>query len=199
MKHIIAITGEMRAGKDTFVGILQHILSPLYQVQRISFRDGLVEFCKDMGWDENDRTLLQNLFKSLEKNFGDVLLMRVMDEIKGSQAQFVIVETVRMQNQYITLLLLAKQSDWKFTLVGLTAPEHLRFERAKASKQKTGEVHYTLEDFRKAHQAVTEIHIPSILNQANFKIVNDSDLASLEHQAREFCNEFNIPLPKTQG
>ena len=68
---------------------------------------------------------------------------------------------------------------WGFSFFYITAPDELRFERYKHRKEKADDGIMDFEHFKQQEQEPTEIRIPELGKQADYKIENTGSLEEL--------------------
>ncbi len=184
MATIIALTGERLGGKDTVANYLverrgafharhSHILDDILGILDlpISRRNEI-----DLGMG------LRKVFG--EGVLGRALRKRVLDAAPSHD--LVVINGVRFQDEVENVRGLGAR------LVYVTAPEDLRFQRTLARREKAEDQRLTLEEFRAQEHEPTEVSIPSIGAQAEFRIDN---VGSLE----ELCRSVDQLLEKIRG
>jgi dephospho-CoA kinase len=180
MAKIIALTGEKLGGKDTTANYLvekyqalharhSHILDDILRLLYlpISRRNEI-----DMGM-------------MLRQVFGNgVLGKALIRRIEGTDAPMTVINGVRFQDE----LEMAKAIG--ATFIYITAPENIRYQRYLKRQEKEDDARHSLEQFRQQEQEPTEIGIPSLGAQADFKIENTGTLEELYKKIDEIITQL---------
>lgn len=116
-----------------------------------------------------------NLVGALRERFGGGVLAQVIKEdIKKNSYKHVVLDGMRHPAEFDLLKGLSG-----FILVYLTAPLHLRYQRAKKRREKVGENRFSLADFKREEKLVTEVFIGKLGHKAKVKIINDTTVTDL--------------------
>lgn len=183
MKYLIGVVGENGAGKDTFTTFLTAAAAPLI-VSKHRFSDILYDTLNSWGLDTT-RANLQNLAIIMDKQFGKGTVTRAAkSRIALDTADIVIVEGVRWK----TDVPMIRSFDNNF-IVYITASPSVRYERMKARGEKIGEKDFTFEQFEHEERAETELQIPEIGAEADYKIENNGSLDEFRKSVEEFFSK----------
>lgn len=113
------------------------------------------------------------LVGALRERFGGgVLAEAIKQDITEHRFRRVVLDGMRHPAEFDSLKGLPG-----FTLVYLTAPISIRYQRAKQRREKAGEHRFSLGDFKREEKFVTEVFISKLGRKAKVKIVNDGTLS----------------------
>jgi dephospho-CoA kinase len=163
-KIIIGLVGETGSGKDTFCDYIKKtVKKPVFCFR---FSDPLSEVLK-IFFDEIKKEDQQWLVGHLRERFGENILGEaIKKKIKNIEEGLIILNGVRMPQE----VKMIKEMDGK--IVYITADPKLRWERvSKRREKKDDSVSY--EKFLEIEKAKSEVLIPQIGEEADFKIENN--------------------------
>lgn len=170
MSLIIGLIGQKLSGKDTVANYL------INRYGAVSFAGGhiLNEVLAVLG-KEKSRENETNLAVSLRNAFGeDVLNSAILNRLQKSEAKIGLINGVRRPEEFIQC-----KQEYVRTIY-ISAPAETRYERYKFRQEKKDDGVLDFEAFlRQDTESPTEKDIVAIGEEAEFKIVNDSDLQSL--------------------
>jgi dephospho-CoA kinase len=176
MKTLIAITGEKLGGKDS----VAHYLRDHYGAVKVVYSDILMEILGILDLPQSRRNTII-LAPALRAAFGGGVLAPAMSKkIKESPADLVVLSGVRDSGEVPAVRKLGGK------ILYVTAPFELRYQRFLQRREKHDDGQQSLEEFTEQEQAPTEIQIPAIGAQADYKIVNDGSLEDLHKKVDEF-------------
>ena len=156
------------AGKDVVAKYLQ----TKYSVFHIKFSSLLDEVLNIFDLPISRRNEI-DLGLGLRKVFGeDVLFRALRKRVLGAEQPVIIVNGIRMDEFPGVKNLGAK-------IIYITAPIELRFERYNYSHEKTDDAVMSFEEFKAQEKEATEVNIPNLGKQADFKIENTGALPQL--------------------
>lgn len=169
MKLIVALVGEKLSGKDTVAEYLvkkygalhvrhSHILDDILNIldYPISRRNEI-----DMGM-------------ALRSVFGEGTLNKALSKrVKESATDLIIINGFRFQDELKNVKELGAKT------IYITAPEDIRYNRFLNRQEKHDDAKQTLQEFRTQEQEPTEIGIPSLGAQAEFRLDNTGTLEEL--------------------
>ena len=183
---LIGLVGEQAGGKGSFVSVLKEISNENIQV--VSSSAILLEILKTLSI-EPSRPNFKKLFLSLSKVFGvDFLTQAVKLRIKGLPAEtsVVVYDSVRMPVD-VRMVRVFNDS----YLVYVTADRQVRYERARARKEKAGEGDMPYNVFLEHEDAENERYVPDIGQSAEFKIKNNGNFGWLQAQIADTWKKIN--------
>jgi len=159
---ILGLTGVKLGGKDTVADYLvskhgfahirhSHILDEILNILDLT----------------NSRRNEIDLGMSLRRTFGDgvlgkALAKRVLEVKKKS----VVINGIRFQDELESAVALGAKT------VYVTAPEEIRFGRYQKRQEKDDDARQTLDQFRAQEHEPTEVGIPGLGAQAEFRLDN---------------------------
>ena len=177
---IIGLTGTMGAGKGEVAKLLKEKGYEYYV-----FSDAIKEEAKKRGL-EATRENLQNIGNILREEYEPgVLAKRLIAKFKSDK---VVVDGVRSSDEIKVL-----RQHGKFVLIGIGAPQLLRFERLKKRERKGDPT--TFEEFKKLDDREnksigTGQEINRCLKMADFRITNDGSFDDLKNKVEEILSNI---------
>ena len=187
---IIGLTGENCAGKGTVAEYLQKKGFVYYSLSDV-VREALIN--------EGTRITRDNLIKKaneLRKNDAGALAKKIMEKI--DQKKTMVIDSIRNPKEVETLKKIKQ-----FTLVYVTAPAHIRFERMIARKRendpKTLKEFMALEQAESVNKDTKKQNIEATVKLASKTIVNDGNFSKLydniDHILAEISGDFMVERP----
>lgn len=178
-KIILGLVGEIAAGKGTVVKYLEKKHSASSHRFSTPLRDVLVRLHLEI-----NRKNMQDLSRLLREYFGQNLLAKVIaEDAQNDQNKIVIIDGVRRPADIEYLKKLPE-----FKLVYITARIKIRYERLVNRSENTDDQTKTFEEFLKDHEVETELLIPEIGAQADYKIDNNGNFKKLYNQIEKIIN-----------
>ena len=179
-KIILGLVGEMSSGKGTAVEYLEKKYSATSHRFSTSLRDVLSRISVEI-----NRKNMQDLSRILREQFGENLLAKIIsDDAKNDNNKIIIIDGIRRPAD---IEYLAKLPEFK--LVYITASIKKRHERITKRNENKDDKNKTLEEFKKDHEAETEIEIPKIGKSAEIKIDNNGNFDNLYTQIDKTIEE----------
>lgn len=179
-KIILGLTGEMSSGKGTAVDYLEKKYNATSHRFSTSLRDVLNRISVDV-----NRKNMQDLSRILREQFGQNLLAKVISEdAKNDNNNVIVIDGIRRPAD---IEYLAKLPEFK--LIYITASLEKRHERITKRSENKDDKGKTLEEFKKDHEAETEIEIPKIGESAEIKIDNNGSFEDLHAQIDKMIKE----------
>jgi dephospho-CoA kinase len=127
------------------------------------------------------RANLQRLVMTMVQTFGtDALAAAIATRVQTADAEVVILDGIRRNPELAFLRQFPSN-----TLVYVTAPAEVRFERLRQRRENIGEGTMSYEQFLEEERAATEVEIPQIGTSADIRIVNDKGIAEYEQVVRD--------------
>lgn len=190
MSFIVGVVGQIGSGKGTFTTFLKAAAAPK-SVAYIRFSDILVRTL-DLWGIPLTRANLQNLAIIMDREYGKGSVTRATEQaIRKESSDIIVVEGVRWK-QDVPMI----SSFEKSLLVYITADPKIRFERIKKRSAsgpeglrpggKVGESDISYQQFEQEEKAGTEIEIPEIGANADFKIENNGSLDEMRLKVEAF-------------
>lgn len=181
MQEIIGVLGRPGAGKDTFCDYFEKHSS---SVEVLKFSDSLTEALK-IFLNDIKREDQQWLVNELRDRFGeDILAKAVKKKIKSSDSDFILLNGVRVQDDFE----MVKDVDGK--LVYIKTKPKLRWKRVKVRGEKKDD-NVSYEKFLKLDKGRSEKEIEKIGKNADFTINNNESEEELEKQVIKIINKLN--------
>ncbi len=172
---IIGLVGEKLAGKDTAANYMVQ----KYGAEHFRFTHILDAVLEELNLPISRKNEI-DLGLGLRKIFGDHVLINALEKrIKQSWTKFVIVNGIRMDEMEVV-------KQWGGTTIYITAPVEMRFDRYNKRHEKTDDAQMGFEEFKEQENGPTEVRIPELGKQAEFKIENVGTL-----------NEFYAKIDET--
>lgn len=179
-KLVIGLVGEKGSGKEVFTNFLAETLYPRV-IERTRSSDILAQTC-DLWSIPKTRANLQKLAIVIDEGLGQGTLSRaVSQKICKIGAEIVIFDGIRWQTDLQVLRGMPKN-----ILVYITADLKTRYQRLREKSDKLGEKGMSFSQFMREEKEKTEIQIPQIATQADFKIVNNNSLAEFRKKVEDF-------------
>ena len=178
-KLIIGLVGEIAAGKSTAIEYLKE----KYNADSYRFSDPLRDVLDCLCLDMN-RKNMQILSLILRENFGQDLLAKIISErARNNNNAIIAIDGVRRPADIEYLKKLPE-----FKLVYITTDLKTRYERLTKRAENSDDTNKTFEQFKKDHEAETELEIPIIGQTASYKIDNSGTKEELYKQIDKIIN-----------
>jgi len=181
-KIVIGLVGEVGSGKDT-VG---KYLEEKYGAKQVRFADPIKDTLS-IYFDKLSRADQHWLFTAFQERFGDDILSKaIRKKIEDEKNQIVVVNGLRMPPD---LEFIRSFDNNKILYVTATAPT--RWERASKRDEKSDDS-TSFKNFEKIDLKSTEINVPKIGAEADFKVNNESDLEHLLTETDKFMDDLGF-------
>lgn len=175
MKLILALTGEKLGGKDTVAQYLQDKYGALH-VRHSHILDEILNILDKQVSRRNEIDLGMGLRRVFgEGVLGTALRKRVLEATQD----IIVINGIRFQDEMDNACSLGAH------VVYITAPENLRYERFLKRQEKADDARQTIEQFRQQEQEPTEVGIPALGAQAEFRLENTGTLEDLTTKVDE--------------
>ena len=183
MKQIFGIVGEKRAGKDTFCEIFAaHVREKGFTVSVHRYSD-IIGGCLELMDIPKTRENLQAYPPLIESKWGEGVFSRAMTaKVKNDTADIVVIQGIRWWTDVTELRKLGGK------LVYVTAVKKIRFARSLGTPEKPDESYISWKKFEEQEQAETEVYIPNIATNADFRFNNNSSQAVFAIGIRAFVD-----------
>lgn len=183
-KIVIGLVGENGAGKETFSNFLSEVTQGK-KVARVGFSDFLKKTL-DLWGIPPTRYNLQEISIIMRRSFGEDIVPKGMKPfIEKTRADIIILDGVRWMVDVDLIRSFPKNS-----LIYITAPKKVRFERLKKRRQKVGEDQMSYKDFLDSEKRETEVMIPKIGKLSDFKIENSGTLQEFKSEVKQFYQKI---------
>lgn len=161
MKIVIGLVGEKLAGKD----LVANYLVENHGAFHIRFTHILDDILRALDLPISRRNEI-DLGLGLRKVFGDgVLGKAVVKRALSAKENLVVINGIRMDEMKNVREIGAK-------VIYITAPMELRFERYRQRHEKADDGVMNFEQFKEQEKELTEINIPNLGKEADYKIEN---------------------------
>jgi dephospho-CoA kinase len=179
-KLILGFTGEIASGKGTASKyVMEKYGAPSYRFSTM-LRDVLKRL-----YLEPSRENMQNISTVLRQNFGEDLMAKVIfHDAKDSTDEIVVIDGIRRLADITYLKELPS-----FKLVYVEANLEKRYERITKRGENPDDNSKTIEQFKKDHEAETELQITGLKEYANYVIDNNEGLEFLYNQVDKIISE----------
>lgn len=177
---IIGLTGTMGAGKGEIAELLKDKGYEYYV-----FSDVVKEEAKKRGLNLT-RENLQNVGNLLREEYEQGILAKML--IARFKSGKVVVDGVRNSDEIREL-----RKNGNFVLIGIDAPQRLRFERLKKRARPGDPTRF--EEFKRMDDKENKSvgrgqEINKCLKMADYRIINDGSLDRLKDQVEEILSDF---------
>jgi dephospho-CoA kinase len=181
--YLIGVVGQNGAGKSSFVQQLKILSNNGIEVYK--FSDLLSQTLGIWGIEKSRRNL-QELPRVMEIGFGTGILSQATKrQIEKSQAQIIILDGVRWQTDYELV-----RSFRHNLLVSISANPQSRYDRLKTRGEKVSEHIMTRQQFDEEEQALSELQIPDISQQADVQLINDGSVDQFAASVVTFYRQY---------
>ncbi|MGB9743158.1 MAG: AAA family ATPase [Minisyncoccales bacterium] len=182
LKKIIGLVGESGSGKDTFC---RYLIKKRKNVFCLRFSQPITE-ALNIFINEIKREDQQWLANLLRKRFGnDILIQALKKKLKTIQKGIIVFNGIRYWEEYQ----LIKQLKGK--IIYITAEPKVRWQRMRQRQEKKDD-RTSWQKFKKLEKASTEIYIPLIGRQSDFKINNNGPLKDFYKEINKALKQFNL-------
>lgn len=179
MKKYIGLVGEKLAGKDT----VANYLVEKHGAFHIRFTHILDEILNGLDLPVSRRNEI-DLGLGLRKIFGDgVLGKAVVKRAQAASQDLVVINGIRMDEMKNMKELGAK-------VIYITSPIEVRYERYKNRHEKADDGVMTFEQFKEQEKELTEVGIPELGKQADFKVENIANQEDLYKKIEEILKQI---------
>lgn len=181
MQEILGVLGKPGAGKDTFCNYFK---KHDFSVEIIKFSDSLTQALKIFINDvkREDQQWIVNL---LRDRFGeDILARAVKKKIKNSVSDFVIVNGVRVKDDFKMVQKIGGK------IVYIKAKPKIRWKRIKKRGEKKDD-NVSFEKFLELDKGRSEREIEKLGRKADFTVANNKSKEELEKQVIKIINKLN--------
>jgi dephospho-CoA kinase len=158
---IIGLVGEKLAGKDT----VANYLASKYNADHFRFTHILDAVLEELNLEISRKNEI-DLGLSLRKVFGEHVLVNALEQrVKRSISGYRVVNGIRMDE-------LSVVKSWGAKIIYITAPADIRFQRYMLRREKADDAVMNFEQFKQQETGPTELQIPQLGKQADYKIEN---------------------------
>ena len=118
----------------------------------------------------------------LRKIFGEHVLVNALEKRAHEASQTIVINGIRMDEMEII-------KGWGAKIIYVTAPPETRFERYQNRKEKTDDAVMNFQEFKEQENG-TELHIPELGKQADYKIENTGSLDDLYKKVEDIIKKL---------
>ena len=180
MKMILGIVGRRLSGKDE----VSDYLVKNYQAFHIKYSNILDEILDIIDQPKSRRNEI-DIGIAMRQVFKEGVLNRaIKKKLLASEAQLKVVNGIRFQDEFDTILSMGG----KFLYI--TAPHEILYQRFLARKEKADDSTLSAQEFAALENEPTEIKIPQLGEQCDFKIENTGSLEELYKKIDEVIKEI---------
>lgn len=191
-QKVIAITGEIRAGKDTANDFFEQLIltdDPDLKVGKFRFstiNSEILSVLRLPKTRENYSGVGKGLINGLGK---EVFARAVRERLKTDFADcnFVLLNGMRFYEDALMVQALPLSQ-----IIFVTASPNICYQRALESGEKVGEQEITFKQFMAQEAAVTERDLPRIKRISNFVVTNDGSLDELQDKMRKIYDVVKV-------
>ncbi|MEM5882858.1 MAG: AAA family ATPase [Candidatus Aenigmatarchaeota archaeon] len=188
MEKIVGITGTLASGKDTVKKFLENKFN-CYTISLSSIIKAELEKKKNKNFSRKD---LQDFGNELRKKYGTHILAMLAVEHLQKEKEVIIINGIRNPGE---IDFLKKKFGNKFVLIGVDAPQEIRFERIKKRNYEFDPK--TWEEFLEIDKRDQGENQPEYgqktrkcLEKADFLVINDGSLEDLEKKVNEIAEKI---------
>ena len=135
---------------------------------------------------ETSRENLQKFSTLMRQNFGEDLLAKaIAKDAKDNQSSFIVIDGIRRMADIKYLKELPE-----FKLISIFADKEIRLKRVIERNENLGDDKKTMEEFEKEESAETEMEIPQVMDNADYKIINNGTWDELHGQIDKIIEEI---------
>jgi len=183
---IIGVCGTVAAGKETLTSYFREKGFVYFETRQI-----IIEELKKLGL-ELSRTNMQNWADEQRAKFGVGAIMKVMlERAQEDPSKNYMFDSLRNDGEAVFL----KENCKDFVLIGVDAPREIRFKRA-VTRAKSSDPAIWEEFLKVDERDLNDKENPlgqqtqKLLDMADFKIINDSDLQRAMKQVEEIYGKI---------
>jgi len=180
-KLIIGLVGEVASGKD----VTKKYLEVNYGATCHRFSSILRDLLNRL-YLPIVRENMQTMSTTLRQNFGEDLLAKIITEdVKNDPHEIVVVDGIRRAADMTYLQALPG-----FVLISIEVETRTRYERLIQRKENADDASKTYEQFLADGQRETELDIPKVMAQADYRLDNNGSLKDLYIQIEKIIIEL---------
>lgn len=173
MKKIIAVSGELAAGKDT---VTEYIMER-YGATKFGFSDVLRDILNRL-YLPQVRANLGNLAETLRSTFGkDILAKAVVQDMAKRGGEFAVIDGVRKKEELDCLKVLPN-----FHFIYVSSDLRVRYDRIIKRGENSDDQTKTFEEFVEDNEHASDTDIPMLKEYADSQISNNGTLQELYAQ-----------------
>ncbi|MFZ4632266.1 MAG: AAA family ATPase [Patescibacteria group bacterium] len=172
-KIILGLVGEIASGKDVTKKYLEDNYGANCHRFSTILRDLLSRLYMPI-----TRENMQNISTILRQQFGGDLLAKIITEdVKNDPHEIVVVDGIRRAADMVYLKTLPS-----FHLVSIEVDSKIRYERLVKRNENADDATKTYGQFLADGKKETELEIPEVMSNANYKLDNNGSLKDLYNQ-----------------
>lgn len=176
---IIGLVGEKLAGKDT----VANYLVGKHNAAHFRFTHILDAILEELNLEISRKNEI-TLGLALRKVFGEHVLVNALEQrVKKSLASYRVINGIRMDE-----LLVVKS--WGAKIIYITAPADIRFQRYMLRREKADDALMDFEQFKHQESGPTELEIPELGKQADYRIDNIGSMEELYRKVDDILKKL---------
>lgn len=184
---VIGLTGTIASGKE----VVKNLIVKKFDSYQVSL-SGAIRGEMENKRREFSRKILQDIGNELRQKYGTHVLAKVSTEFMPHAKPVMIVDGIRNPGEAEWLRKIYKKD---FILVGVDAPQQIRFERVKGRNRpldpKTWEEFVALDERDQGKDEPTYgQHVRKCIEMANIVIENDGDESKLNSKMEELFSKI---------
>lgn len=180
-KLILGFTGQIASGKGTSALYLKET----YGATTYRFSTILRDLV-DRIYIPQNRHNLQTISRIIRENFGEGILAKAMaEDVKNDTSKIIAIDGIRRPSDVEYL-----KNVPGFVLVSLEATIEKRYERITSRGENTDDNKKTFNEFKKEHEAESELTISEIASQATECIDNNRSIEYLHKQLDQLIKKY---------
>jgi dephospho-CoA kinase len=181
MALVIGLTGEKLSGKGT----ASAYLVKKYAAKHYRFSKILDDIIARLYLPKTRENQI-DIALALREKFGNEIFAHVLKkDIEKDHQEISVIDGIRYWEEYHILKTLTG-----FSLLNITAPLEIRYQRTMNRTEKEDEKNMSLENFKKQENAPTEIIIKELAKEADYQIINDKSFDDLYKTIDDIMNKL---------
>jgi dephospho-CoA kinase len=185
MALIIGFMGERLGGKDTAA----EYLAEKHGAEHLRYSHIFDDILRILDMPISRRNEI-DLGNALRQQFGSGIFSQAMRKrVRDSKSPLIAMNGMRFPKE----MDVARELDTK--IVYITAPEQVRYQRFLARQEKADDATMTYEKFHALDRELTEVQIPELGKQADFRIDNTGSVQDLYDKIEQLLTDLNYAHP----
>ncbi|GMU25255.1 AAA family ATPase [Patescibacteria group bacterium] len=181
--YIIGLIGTNASGKTYAADYIVRTYGGVH----ITFSDYLARALEAMNMEKSKQNMIK-MSIAIRKEFGEEALSRaVAHDVERMEEQLMLVDGIRRTGDLERFKTMKR-----FRLVGIDADPKIRFTRMRGRREKSDDRNTAWEEFLEKENAPTEITIPEVMKQADYRIDNNGTTKELEQKIDGILADLGI-------